>query len=92
MEIAIPSSIAQGSSELMGAGAVWVGTRFVTARESAAPKLDKMAIIDAGSDDTIRSTLWTDRPNRSLATPYIRDRERNRRSALGSLESKGLIV
>lgn len=27
----------------MGAGAVWVGTRFVTARESAASKLGKKA-------------------------------------------------
>ena len=28
---------------MMGANAVWVGTRFVTARESAAPKLGKKA-------------------------------------------------
>lgn len=30
---------------MMGAGAVWVGTRFVTARESAAPKLGKQALV-----------------------------------------------
>lgn len=28
---------------MMGASAVWIGTRFVTARESAAPKLGKKA-------------------------------------------------
>ncbi|KAJ5823878.1 hypothetical protein N7447_006218 [Penicillium robsamsonii] len=76
----------------MGAGAVWVGTRFVTARESAASKLGKKAIIDAGFEDTMRSTIWTGRPLRALATPYIRDWELNRRDAIEKLQSQGLTV
>ncbi|KAJ5955012.1 hypothetical protein N7501_009291 [Penicillium viridicatum] len=86
----------------MGAGAVWVGTRFVTARESAASKLGKKAIIptskccglltdgtyriiDAGFEDTMRSTIWTGRPLRALATPYIRHWDLNRRDVIGQL-------
>lgn len=33
------------SALMMGADAVWVGTRFVTARESAAPTLGKKAYV-----------------------------------------------
>ena len=96
---------------VMGAGAVWVGTRFVTARESAASKLGKKAlvvlldgrvqtvltnsllrIIDAGFEDTMRSTLWTGRPLRALATPYIRDWELRRREAIEKLQTNGQIV
>ncbi|KAJ5753602.1 uncharacterized protein N7511_007755 [Penicillium nucicola] len=77
---------------MMGASAVWVGTRFVAARESAAPKLGKKAIIDAGFQDTMRSTLWTGRPLRALATPFIRDWELNRRSEIEKLQGQGLIV
>lgn len=33
------------ASLMMGANAVWVGTRFVTALESAAPKLGKKASV-----------------------------------------------
>ncbi|KAJ5406253.1 hypothetical protein N7465_007537 [Penicillium sp. CMV-2018d] len=93
----------------MGAGAVWVGTRFVTARESAASKLGKKAIIptsmccgllkagtyriiDAGFEGTMRGTIWTGRPLRALATPYIRHWELNRREVIGQLQNQGLAV
>ena len=33
------------SALMMGAGAVWVGTRFVTARESHAPQQGKQALV-----------------------------------------------
>lgn len=36
---------------VMGAGAVWVGTRFVTARESAASKLGKKASVETSAID-----------------------------------------
>ncbi|KAL4897844.1 2-nitropropane dioxygenase [Aspergillus ambiguus] len=77
---------------MMGANAVWVGTRFVTARESAAPEAGKKAILDAGFDSTMRSTLWTGRPLRARATPYIRDWEHRRRAEIEELQGKGLIV
>ncbi|KAF9886171.1 hypothetical protein FE257_011996 [Aspergillus nanangensis] len=80
------------SALMMGANAVWVGTRFVTARESAAPQQGKQAIIDASFDSTMRSTLWTGRPLRALATPYIRNWELNRRAEIEALQRKGIIV
>lgn len=49
-------------------------------------------IIDAGFEDTMRSTLWTGRPLRALATPYIRDWELNRRDVIEKLQSEGLVV
>lgn len=49
-------------------------------------------IIDAGFEDTMRSTIWTGRPLRALATPYIRDWELNRRDAIEQLQNQGLTV
>lgn len=40
----------------------------------------------------MRSTLWTGRPLRALATPYIRDWELNRRDVIEKLQSEGLVV
>lgn len=76
---------------MLGASAVWVGTRFVTAKESGAPEGAKRAIIDADFDSTIKSTIWTGRPLRALATPYVRDWETNRSEEIRQLQSKGII-
>ena len=43
----------------MGAQGVWVGTRFVATFESKAPPRHVEAIIKHGSDETIRSTIYT---------------------------------
>ena len=40
----------------------------------------------------MRSTLWTGRPIRALATPYIRDWEQNRREEINKLQGRGQIV
>lgn len=40
----------------------------------------------------MRSTLWTGRPLRALATPYIRDWELNRRDAIEKFQSEGMVV
>ena len=50
------------------------------------------SIVEAGFDDTMRSTLWTGRPLRALATPYIRDWELNRRAEIEKLQGEGKIV
>jgi NAD(P)H-dependent flavin oxidoreductase YrpB (nitropropane dioxygenase family) len=76
---------------MLGASAVWVGTRFVTAKESGAPEAAKRAIIDADFDSTIKSTIWTGRPLRALATPYVRNWETNRSEEIKQLTSKGII-
>ncbi|KAJ9609506.1 hypothetical protein H2200_005833 [Cladophialophora chaetospira] len=79
------------SALMLGASAVWVGTRFVTAKESGAPEVAKRAIIDADFDSTIKSTIWTGRPLRALATPYVRNWETNRAEEIKELTSKGII-
>lgn len=40
----------------------------------------------------MRSTLWTGRPLRALATPYIRNWELNRRAEIDKLQGEGQIV
>ncbi|OCT51383.1 hypothetical protein CLCR_08709 [Cladophialophora carrionii] len=76
---------------MLGASAVWVGTRFVTAKESGAPEAAKRAIIAADFDSTIKSTIWTGRPLRALATPYVRNWETNRSEEIRKLTSSGII-
>ena len=49
-------------------------------------------IIQAGFDSTIKSTIWTGRPLRALATPYVRDWEHNRATEIAELQKKGIIV
>ncbi|WDK14962.1 2-nitropropane dioxygenase [Colletotrichum graminicola] len=79
------------ASFMYGASAVWMGTRFVTATESSALKESKQAVIEAGFDSTIRSTIWTGRPLRAAATDYIRKWEHERRDELQGLLSKGIV-
>ncbi|EXJ74647.1 oxidoreductase [Cladophialophora psammophila CBS 110553] len=76
---------------MLGASAVWVGTRFVTAEESEAPEQAKESIIQAGFDDTVRTTIFTGRPLRTHATPYIRQFEHERQDEIRDLTSKGII-
>ncbi|OAL24471.1 hypothetical protein AYO20_10629 [Fonsecaea nubica] len=76
----------------LGASAVWVGTRFVTAKESGAAEAAKRAILAAGFDDTIKSTIWTGRPLRAIASPYVRNWETKRRDEIEELQSKGILV
>lgn len=40
----------------------------------------------------MKSTIWTGRPLRALATPYVRDWEENRQAEIAELQSKGIIV
>ena len=40
----------------------------------------------------MRSTLWTGRPLRALATPYIRHWELHRRQEIEKLQEQGRIV
>jgi NAD(P)H-dependent flavin oxidoreductase YrpB (nitropropane dioxygenase family) len=77
---------------MLGASAVWVGTRFVTARESGAPQLAKDMIIKASFDSCIKSTIWTGRPLRAHTSPYIEDWEKNRQAEIKDLASRGIVA
>ncbi|KAI3323364.1 2-nitropropane dioxygenase [Xylariaceae sp. AK1471] len=75
---------------MLGAQAVWVGTRFVAARESGASEFAKKAVVDAGFDDVIRSVIWTGRPLRAHKTKYVADWEMNRQQEIRELTDKGI--
>lgn len=79
------------ASLAMGAQAVWVGTRFVASFESKAPKRHVDAIIKSGSDQTIRTTIYTGRPMRVIKDDYNTTWEEKRRAEMNELQSKGVI-
>ena len=74
-----------------GAQAVWVGTRFVCAKEAGAPPRHQQAIVNAGYHDTVRTLIYTGRPLRVLKTDYIMDWETRRREQIEELTGKGVI-
>jgi NAD(P)H-dependent flavin oxidoreductase YrpB (nitropropane dioxygenase family) len=75
---------------MLGAQAVWVGTRFVAARESGASEHTKQVLVGAGFDDVIRSVVWTGRPLRAHRTGYVADWETNRQAEIRELTDKGI--
>jgi NAD(P)H-dependent flavin oxidoreductase YrpB (nitropropane dioxygenase family) len=44
---------------MLGASAVWIGTRFVLCEEAGAPKAHQEAVRTAGFDDTVRTLIFT---------------------------------
>ena len=96
VQIVAAGGIADGrglaASLMMGASAVWMGTRFVTANESGASKVAKQAIIDGDFEATIKSTIWTGRPLRAIKSPYVENWEKNRQDELQALQAKGILA
>jgi NAD(P)H-dependent flavin oxidoreductase YrpB (nitropropane dioxygenase family) len=76
---------------MMGANAVWVGTRFVLSEEAGAPEAHKEAVRTAGHDDNIRTIIFTGRPMRVRKNPYIVNWEEERQAEMKELASKGKI-
>lgn len=79
------------ASLMMGAGAVWVGTRFILTEEAGAPEAHKEAVKTAGFDDTIKTLIFTGRPLRVRKNPYIENWETERRDELRKLTSEGKL-
>ncbi|KAL4875275.1 2-nitropropane dioxygenase [Aspergillus karnatakaensis] len=77
---------------MLGAGAVWVGTRFILSEESGASKVHQKALQEAGFDDIIRTTIFSGRPLNTQATPYIRRWEGERKAELTELQNRGVIA
>lgn len=74
-----------------GAEAVWVGTRFVCAKEAGASKSHQQNIVESDYDETIRTLIFTGRPLRVRKNPYIMNWESERRDEMLSLLDKGVI-
>lgn len=79
------------SALMLGASGVWVGTRFIPAKESKYPEEGKRQIVEAGYDSWVRSVIWSGRPLRSFKTPYINDWEVNRQAEIKELTSRGIV-
>ncbi|RFU29406.1 hypothetical protein B7463_g6931, partial [Scytalidium lignicola] len=75
---------------MLGASAVWVGTRFIVAQEAGASKAHQDAVLSATVDDTVRTIIFSGRPMRVRKTPYIMDWEENRRDEIKALTQKGI--
>jgi NAD(P)H-dependent flavin oxidoreductase YrpB (nitropropane dioxygenase family) len=94
------------ASLAFGATAVWVGTRFVCAKEAGASPVHQQAVVDAGFDDSrffalplrgltrltaARTIIFTGRPLRCLSTPFIEDWEQNKQAKIKELTGKGIL-
>lgn len=79
------------ASLMLGASAVWIGTRFVLSEEAGAPKAHQEAVQTSGFDDNVRTIIFTGRPLRVRMNPYIKNWEENRSSEIKELASKGTI-
>jgi NAD(P)H-dependent flavin oxidoreductase YrpB (nitropropane dioxygenase family) len=49
----------------MGCVGVWVGTRFLASKEGGALDIQKQAIVNAGDEDTRRTTIYTGKTSRA---------------------------
>ncbi|KAF1812062.1 oxidoreductase [Eremomyces bilateralis CBS 781.70] len=76
---------------MLGASAVWVGTRFILADEAGAPKAHQEAVRTSGFDDNIRTIIFTGRPLRVRNNPYISNWEENRAAEIKTLTQSGKI-
>src|SRR5271154_5754438 len=54
---------------MLGASAVWIGTRFVLSEEAGASKAHQEAVRTAGFDDNVRTLIFTGRPLRVPNNP-----------------------
>ena len=79
------------SALMLGASAVWVGTRFVLCEEAGAPKAHQEAVRTSGFDDNVRTIIFTGRPLRVRQNAYIKNWEENRQEEIKQLTSKGII-
>jgi len=74
-----------------GADAVWVGTRFICAKEAGAPPRHQKGVMGAGYHDTIRTIIYTGRPLRVLRNRMNVDWEENRQTDIRRLASEGTL-
>ncbi|KAJ5739326.1 hypothetical protein N7533_012110 [Penicillium manginii] len=76
---------------MLGASAVWIGTRFILADEAGAPKAHQEAVRTAGFEDNVRTIIFTGRPMRVRKNEYIMNWEDNRAEEIKQLTAKGVI-
>ncbi|KAJ5931659.1 hypothetical protein N7516_006148 [Penicillium verrucosum] len=76
---------------MLGASAVWIGTRFILSDEAGAPTAHQEAVRTSNFEDNIRTIIFTGRPLRVRKNPYIVNWEENRHDEIKQLTAKGVI-
>ncbi|KAH8432177.1 nitronate monooxygenase [Aspergillus melleus] len=76
---------------MLGASAVWIGTRFILSDEAGAPVAHQEAVRTAGFEDNVRTIIFTGRPLRVRNNEYIKNWEENRQEEIKQLTAKGII-
>ena len=76
---------------MLGASAVWIGTRFILADESGASPHLQRTLREASFGDIIRTTVFTGRPLHARSSAYVRRWEEERRQEKLDLQSQGII-
>lgn len=82
---------AMAAAFALGAEAVWVGTRFICATESAAPSRHRDAVIKATALDTIRTLVVSGRPLRTFYSDYVKSWEVDRKEQIEKLCAQGIV-
>ncbi|KAH9249806.1 hypothetical protein BASA81_012401 [Batrachochytrium salamandrivorans] len=75
----------------LGAEAVWVGTRFICATESASPPRHVEGVLKAKALDTLRTLVFTGRPLRVTRNDFIDSWEGPRKAQIQELCDKGIV-
>ena len=78
-------------SLVLGASAVWVGTRFIASEEAGATKRHQKGVLECDYNGTIKTTIFTGRPMRIKKNDYVVDWEENRRDEIRELTSNGIL-
>lgn len=60
----------------MGAAGVWTGSLWLTVEEAHTQPAQKQSLLDASSEDTVRSRAWTGKPCRMLKNEWTAAWER----------------
>ncbi|CAG7917619.1 unnamed protein product [Penicillium olsonii] len=76
---------------MLGASAVWIGTRFILSDEAGAPTAHQEAVRTSNFEDNIRTIIFTGRPLRVRKNAYILNWEENRHEEIKQLTAKGII-
>lgn len=79
------------ASFALGCEGVWVGTRLLASEEATATKIHKKHVIQAKTEDTMRSVIFTGRPARVFKTDYVKEWHSNRKDEMEELLGKGVI-
>lgn len=56
---------------MLGANAVWIGTRFIMAEEAGASRAHQDAVKNSGFDDNVRTIIFTVGSTALFASPFV---------------------